>query len=98
MLFTKCLVQRHLVNVQGDTFPSFLVMGVRAYWKQQALGWGKAWKICEIFPLFHAQEVRHLLQGPLETGLRHLETFAPGDALLDRSNSMWMVRMAAAPR
>jgi hypothetical protein len=34
----------------------------------------------------------------LETGLRHLATFAPGHALLDRSNSMWMLRVAAAPR
>ena len=40
----------------------------------------------------------NLSPGPLETGLRHLATFAPGDALLDRSNSMWMLRVAAAPR
>jgi len=37
----------------------------------------------------------NLSPGPLETGLRHLATFAPGDALLDRSNSMWMLRVAA---
>lgn len=40
----------------------------------------------------------NLSPGPLETGLRHLATFAPGDALLDRSNSMWMLRVAATPR
>eukprot|EP00435_Cladocopium_sp_Y103_P027844 s2366_g6.t2 len=45
--------------------------------------------------LFVRPEVRHLFQGPLEMELGHVKTFAPGDALMDRGNSMWMVRVAA---
>jgi hypothetical protein len=30
--------------------------------------------------------------------LQHLETYAPGDALIHRRNSMWILRLGAAPR
>ena len=33
-----------------------------------------------------------------EVDLQHLETYAPGDALIHRRNSMWILRLGAAPR
>ena len=45
--------------------------------------------------LFVRPEVRAMSKGPMEMKLRCLETYAPGDALMERTNCMWIIRLAA---
>jgi len=40
-------------------------------------------------------EVQATFEGEMEMTLRCLETHAPGDALIERTNSMWILRFAA---
>lgn len=40
-------------------------------------------------------EVQATFEGDMEVTLRCLETHAPGDALIERTNSMWILRFAA---
>jgi hypothetical protein len=40
-------------------------------------------------------EVQATFEGDMEMTLRCLETHAPGDALIERTNSMWILRFAA---
>ena len=48
--------------------------------------------------LFVRPEVRYLSDGPLDAKMGCRETYAPGDALLERMDSMWIVKVASAPR
>ena len=43
-------------------------------------------------------EVRYLSDGPLDVKMGYRETYAPGDALLERMESMWIVKVASVPR
>ena len=45
--------------------------------------------------IFVRPEVRYLSDGPLDVKMGYRETYAPGDALLERMESMWIVKVAS---